>query len=425
MARRLVQAAASSSRAKPWELYPPTAAGYAPAGGEDRDLGGWEEDVDEEEVLPSQAGDHLAELLIQLRLKGVISAKQCCVLAHWASLAGAVGPCDKFAMKPGHQSGAYQRKLDSYLEIDKNEPFYMLKVPGMSPELGERVVHDVEVLPPHEILASEVEKDPGFLARVAAGAGQEEWPQLAGHPAVLAAGPGEVVVPLALYVDGVPYTKADSFLAFWLYDLVTYKRHLVCVLRKSRICACGCKKWCSLWEIFRWLHWSFRALALGAHPAERHDGRPWELVDHVRASAAGTPLVRGALVLLKGDWAEFCLSFGFPTWSSTKDPCMFCCSPKSQLSKIAGLSAFSFPHALKTNVGYADACEAAEKWVVLTREEHASIVPHLSYDKRKDAPKDNKLRNLSFPPQPHFAVTPWRRNFQGKKCSVSPSISSL
>jgi hypothetical protein len=247
----------------------------------------------------------------------------------WQRLKGGLARSSS-AITQGISDVFTKRKLDGAM-LDELEDILIQADHGVATALRIREAvgkgrYDKQIEPDEvkAILASEVEKDPGFLARVAAGAGQEEWPQLAGHPAVLAAGPGEVVVPLALYVDGVPYTKADSFLAFWLYDLVTYKRHLVCVLRKSRICACGCKKWCSLWEIFRWLHWSFRALALGAHPAERHDGRPWELVDHLRASAAGTPLVRGALVLLKGDWAEYAHSLGMTTWSSSNDPCPLC-----------------------------------------------------------------------------------------------------
>lgn len=122
MAPRRGGAAAASSRARPWELYPATAAGYAP-GTEGQDQGGWEDEVEPGEVSPKEAGENLASLLVSLRLAGHLSAHQICVLAHWATLAGAVGSSRDFAAKPGLQSGAYQRKLDVYLEIEKDEPF--------------------------------------------------------------------------------------------------------------------------------------------------------------------------------------------------------------------------------------------------------------------------------------------------------------
>ena len=379
----------SGSRPKPWELYGPTWEGYAPP--EDPDRGGWDEDPDpglEEEgpISPATAGENLAQLLLQLKLQGSLSSHHVCVLAYWASAAGAVGPCKAMGLRPGAPSGNYQRKLNSFMEIEKDDPLYTLRVPGLAPELCERTVHHIEVENPHEVVAKEVAEDPSILQLVAAGQGQAEWAQAyRRHPVVQAAGPAGGVVPLALYIDGVPYSKADTFLGIWVYNLVTYKRHLVCVLRKSRLCACGCRKWCSLWEVFRWLAWSFGALATGLHPAARHDARPWDFADHDREVAAGSPLgVRGALVLLKGDWAEFCLSFGFPTWTSNSAPCLFCCSSKGELYKVAGLTGRTFPHALKTAAGYLAACEGAEKWVLLTQADHAALLPLLAYDRRKE-----------------------------------------
>ena len=88
--------------------------------------------------------------------------------------------------------------------------------------------------------------------------------------------------------------------------------------------------------------------------------------------------------MIKGDWSEFCGTFGFPTWSSAQHPCLFCHSPASGLGKIDTLSVASFPHPLKTAEEYAAACEAAEVWVTLTREDRDAIAESLFYDKRKD-----------------------------------------
>eukprot|EP00969_Alexandrium_andersonii_P010227 445846-Alexandrium_andersonii.AAC.2 len=41
---------------------------------------------------PDVAGQQLADMLTDMKQRGTISAKQCCILAFWASKAGARGP---------------------------------------------------------------------------------------------------------------------------------------------------------------------------------------------------------------------------------------------------------------------------------------------------------------------------------------------
>lgn len=368
-----------------WELYGPLAEGY---GAPEAAAGGGESDDDMPEpgtMSREEAGETFAELLIRHRLTGSLSAQQVCILAHWASRAGATGSCSQFAAPPGLQSGSYQRKLDSYLRDPDEEPFYHLRLPGYDLASASRAILVRESRPPHEVLAAEVEKDPQLLARTLAGARKAEWAQAyERHPAVAAAPAGEPVVPVALYVDGVPYSKKDGFVAFWVYSLVSMRRHLVAVVRKSETCQCGCRKYCTLHEIFRFLAWSFRALGEGVWPAARHDHLDWEPEDYARVEAAGSPLVRGALVMIKGDWAEFCGTFGFPTWSSSQHPCLFCHASAGGLGKVDSLSAVTFPHDLKTADQYEAACEAAEVWVSLTREDRNAIQDFLFYDKRKE-----------------------------------------
>ena len=196
---------------------------------------------------------------------------------------------------------------------------------------------------------------------------------------------------LALYIDGVPYSRHDGFLGFWVYNLITWKRHLAVVLRKSQMCACGCRKWCSLWPVFRFLQWSLRALADGRWPAARHDAAPWAAEDATRAALAGSPLPRGALVLLKGDWSEVCLTLGVPTWSSTTHPCFLCASTRDALFSLANFAPTTFPHDLKPSATYAAACAAAECRVVLTAEAHRAILPALRFDKRRDGARGRAL----------------------------------
>lgn len=383
---------ATSSR-HAWEHYDSAwaSAGYS--------AGTWDDSASEnEEVSAEEAGERLADLLVRLRTGGVLSAKQACLIAHWAAGAGAAGPCRDFAVPPGQQSGQYARKMDRYLRLDADGPsFYMIDVPGQDKSQASRVVHRLEAVPAHEALAEELAADPDVLPRLQASVARRDWPQsYTEHPVVREAPPGSVL-PLALYLDGVPFSKSDGFLAFWVYNLLTMQRHLVAVLRKSFACTCGCKRWCSLHPIFLFLRWTLSALARGEYPAGRHDGTPWRAEDAKRAEAAGRPLPRGVVVALKGDWAEFALTLGFPTWAHNAHPCLFCACTREQLFDFSGVSPVSFPYALRDAAGYDAACSAAERQVVIPdRGVHAALARALFYDKRADGARGRAL-TLDFP----------------------------
>eukprot|EP00969_Alexandrium_andersonii_P182659 8071208-Alexandrium_andersonii.AAC.1 len=63
----------------------------------------------------------------------------------------------------------------------------------------------------------------------------------------------------------------------------------------------------------------------GTHPEMRHDGTPFQGSDSERQACAGQPLGwRGALLFVKGDWAEFSHSLGFASWSHGTHPCLLC-----------------------------------------------------------------------------------------------------
>ena len=69
------------------------------------------------------------------------------------------------------------------------------------------------------------------------------------------------------------------------------------------MCKCGCRGWCTFYELFSFLHWSFCALAAGVFPTARHDQRAWMAEDGDRMALAGLDMsARGALVYIKGDW---------------------------------------------------------------------------------------------------------------------------
>ena len=120
------------------------------------------------------------------------------------------------------------------------------------------------------------------------------------HTVVQAAAP-ETVAPLALYLDGVPYSQTDSVIGWWVECLVTGARFLWAVTRKRTACKCGCKGWCTFHAFFRLFHWSATALAQKRWPLRRHDGQDWQAADHDRAAKAGSDMRMQACFLhIKG-----------------------------------------------------------------------------------------------------------------------------
>jgi hypothetical protein len=87
---------------------------------------------------------------------------------------------------------------------------------------------------------------------------------------------------------------------------------------------------------------------------------------------------------VKGDWAEFAHSLGFPTWSHKTWPCIFCYAQLTQLNTIQGFSPMEFPFALFDQAQYNHACAACEIVAIITTEAMQKlIVSKLVYDKRK------------------------------------------
>jgi hypothetical protein len=191
--------------------------------------------------------------------------------------------------------------------------------------------------------------------------------------------------PMALYLDGVVFQKRDSTLGFWLYNLLTGTRQLFAVLKKSQLCKCGCRGWCTLYNVFSFLRWDLEHLLKGVSASSRHDGGPWRASDEKRQASAGMiMLMRGLVLFVKGDWAEFAHSLGFPTWSHKTWPCIFCFASLLQLSTIQGFNPMEFPFELFDQAKYEDACALCEILVtIITEAMKKQIVSLLVYDKRK------------------------------------------
>ena len=347
------------------------------------DLESYEYDYDN--VLESEAALELYDYIVRLKQMSVISAKQACIISFWASKAGATGLVTKLSFKPSSQSGHFSRHFDSIVgSRPSDKDFYRLPVPLHSRLDATRNIDSFPVVPPHEAFANEILTNPGSAVELARAIEANELPETyTNHPVVRSAPPGTCVFPLAMYLDGVLYTRRDSIIGFFIYSVLTGVRHLVCTIRKSEVCQCGCKGWCSLFPLLSMLSWSFACMARGTYPTARHDASEWTDRDEGRASLGGCEFGwRAILLFLKGDWAEYSGSLGFPSHASNSSPCPFCFSDAASLWDLEGFSHLDMPKASKTLLHYKAACNSCEILVhVRTVAQLRKITSNLFFDK--------------------------------------------
>eukprot|EP00969_Alexandrium_andersonii_P351359 15435252-Alexandrium_andersonii.AAC.1 len=75
---------------------------------------------------------------------------------------------------------------------------------------------------------------------------------------------------------------------------------------------------------------------------------------------------KGAVILFKGDWAEFCHTLGFPNWASALRPCFKCCAGHDRLHVVTVISPLVLPSRENTAEDYAAACDRCERLVHLS-----------------------------------------------------------
>lgn len=340
-------------------------------------------DSSEEEGRPPNAGKALFDHLVELRRSGRLSAKEVCTLAFLAENAGAKG-VSALAVRPEAASGDFQRRFDRATGFRTATGLCVdLEMPGYSSQKGTRVIHRIKAIPPHEALAAEVSQDPTAPAEFRESVRARSLPpSYFAHPLVVRNGP--VMLPVALYMDGAPYQKRDSELGVVLINMATQTRHLIMVIRRDLMCRCGCKSWCSLYALFRFLSWGLNALQRGEHPTVDCFGRPWCEEESGRQELGGTPLGLQAFCLqIRGDWHEFAGSFGFPTWASSEWPCLWCHADRETMHEFEGVWPGHEPFQSTSSDSYEAACARCEIHIRVTgAEQHARLGALLRHDKR-------------------------------------------
>ena len=209
----------------------------------DPDTSSSECSADRDERLKQETQEQFAEQPISTCLDNVpLTAQMLCLIIWWAVESGMQGFVAELRYPPGRQSGIYSEHLKSVLHFDSHdERLYKMSAPGFCKYDLHRTCHDIWVLPPHEMIHSEVSQDSSLADRVADAVRGADWcDNYYNHPVVKGAPEGAVVHPLGFYVDGAPFTKNDGYAGMSIYHLVSGYRNLCVLIRKSNMCKCGC-----------------------------------------------------------------------------------------------------------------------------------------------------------------------------------------
>ena len=358
----------------------------------------WGESSDSDDAYADEGRGRPAQQLVghllDLHLFNKISAQDCCTAMHFAAAAG-IDEAKKFALEPGASSGHCSRKIRTALgHTASNTDLYEFDVPGHAKHTLGRASHNFVAIPAHEQIAADSEEDAGCRTQlVELLRGGDLPPCYYEHPVVVA-NPEENVLPIALYIDAVPYSLNDSVLGWWIENLVTSKRYLFAVLRKQCACQCGCRGWDSFHSYFQLTRWTLKSLAAGVWPDHRHDNGPWRASDASRSAKAGDKIrLKCACIYIKGDWAEYASTMGLPPWNDSLRPCFLCNAIGGKEMYIApGNSMEKLRWRENQEDDYRASCERClHKVVVETNEDRDLLEKRLHYDKRQQGCRGRTL----------------------------------
>ena len=184
---------------------------------------------------PADGARNAIKLLVHLMMKGILTAKQMCILCYWMFIAGCGSPVDNVAKGPGDANASnYDRACDSAMGFRSLMTQYAkIRVPGFAAHSSARISMDMSVMPAHESLNDELLENPELHTVLRESISNRSLPtSYFAHPHVRAASEGHEPFPLAIYFDAMPYIKRDGVLAIVVVNLLSGVRHPVGVLRK-------------------------------------------------------------------------------------------------------------------------------------------------------------------------------------------------
>ena len=263
-------------------------------------------------------GNGLRKYLLSQYKAGHLNARQLASTCYWSTHGGCFGVAD-LALHPDIDHAA--EHVRAALDVRSLESFYVVDMPVWDHENQVRTHVKFPFNLPHEQVAASFLEDPRQWDPINFDADALP-PEFSDHSVVR---DGDVrVFPVGYYSDAVPHTRSDSFIAYYLSNGLNARRFLLCSVRKSDLCKCGCKGYCTLGQVLRVLTWSFTALASGIYPATSHDNGP---LDHRRSLLRGTEIAsgwRGALCEIRADLLEITQALGFKNWQNPLNPCFVC-----------------------------------------------------------------------------------------------------
>ncbi len=160
------------------------------------------------------------------------------------------------------------------------------------------------------------------------------------HPEVLSAleEKRQLPNPLSLYVDGVSYMmnaggRNDTVLGIWIESMLSRQRHMLCAVKQSDFCNCGCRGWCTLYPLLAAAEFMIHTCQTGVVPETDHGGVP---LGCSKMYGPGKHVSRSVLVYIKADWAEWQHTFALAGHASAYSPCALCTSLQSELFDHCG-----------------------------------------------------------------------------------------
>ena len=114
----------------------------------------WSEEMlddDEGDCSAEDFGDRVVDILLSIKFRSRrLTAKDVCILCHYAHFAGAKGGAAVVKLQPKASSGHFQRHLDTVSAVEGQEK-YLEKIALVQKMAdGSRGVEDMHVVPFHE-----------------------------------------------------------------------------------------------------------------------------------------------------------------------------------------------------------------------------------------------------------------------------------
>ena len=288
-------------------------------------------------------GQRLRQNLVDLYASGDVPGDRAQSLIDDASaFARSVGSDEMQNLRSSQSTGAEKNKARDLrrrlLKTSRWPPIYVENVRFWSVKQKEMVSRPLAFLLPHEILAILAEHgDQTVLCESEALDGSNT----ARHGHIREKlGP---FVSLSLWGDGIPFSWDRKKSAdIWTLSFPGVQQK---ALRDVRIVLTAMPHEAVVREsqddVMSILAWSLAALARGSFPTTRHDGEEWTADDTWRKKKSGAPVIRAAVLEMKGDWKQLHSCFTVPYWARKAEApiCWRCDASKQSMRTDFGRAA--------------------------------------------------------------------------------------